>query len=662
MRCFCKRSALLTLLLVSPPAEAQPLFHELVSPNEQAYGYFGMSVAGVPDVDDDGRGDLLVGAYGDSPGASPDSSGRAYVFSGASGVLLYELASPNEQLFGRFGGAAAGVSDLDGDGRGDLLVGAYYESPGTSPDFAGRAYVFSGASGALLYELRSPSQQQGGNFGTAVAGVPDVDGDGLEDLAVGAPDEAGGCPGGYGRVHVFSGGSGVFLRTFRSPSCGGYHRFGAAVAGVPDLDGDGRGDLLLGSESEEANDTPPLSSGKAYVFSGASGAILHELISENVQIAGFFGNAVAGVPDVDGDGVGDLLVGAYGEEDLSVVNGNLLTGKAYVFSGATGDFLYRLSSPNEEPDGRFAHTVAGLPDVDGDERGDLLIGSQESPGASPLGAGRAHVFSGATGDPLYELASPNEGPGEYSFSTGVAGVPDVNGNGRADVLVSARSESPGPSPERAGRAYVFGGSADRLTLSVSALAGPVPRGDSLRLAVTLTNVSPAPLTLDLRLDLTGPDGFTAADTLASALVLPAGTTVEDTLGSPVGTAFPLGTYTGTVTALEDGVLLAGAASFAFEVVEGTATEPPSEGSLAAVVAPNPASGRAAVAFTMAAPGVVRVVLYDVLGRAVATTAARHLEPGRHRLALGLASVPAGVYVWRLTTGERLQSGRLTVVR
>ena len=66
---------------------------------------------------------------------------------------LHELASPNMERFGRFGVAVAGVSDLDGDGRGDLLIGADSEAPGASPYWAGRAYVFSGAGGAVLHAL-----------------------------------------------------------------------------------------------------------------------------------------------------------------------------------------------------------------------------------------------------------------------------------------------------------------------------------------------------------------------------------------------------------------------------------------------------------------------------------------------------------------------------
>src|SRR5690606_30338866 len=148
------------------PARGGPGIRELGSPNPQDDGQFGYAVAGVPDADGDGRGDLLVGAYQEE-GAGQSYAGRAYVFSGATGVLLHALVSPNP-AFGRlFGSSVAGVPDVDGDGRGDLLVG---EPGALGAGLVGRAYVFSGATGALLHELASLDPEAGGLFGIWVAG------------------------------------------------------------------------------------------------------------------------------------------------------------------------------------------------------------------------------------------------------------------------------------------------------------------------------------------------------------------------------------------------------------------------------------------------------------------------------------------------------------
>ena len=179
------RSLLLFLALAASVAavQAQGLLFELVSPSEQEGGFFGYTVSGVPDVDGDGAGDVIVGAVFEDPGPSPPAAGRAYVFSGVTGAPLHTLASPNEEPEGFFGTAVAGVGDVDGDGRGDVIVGAG-ESGGALN--AGRAYVFSGATGILLHTLVSPHPTRDGSFGNAVAGVPDLDGDGRGDVVVGA--------------------------------------------------------------------------------------------------------------------------------------------------------------------------------------------------------------------------------------------------------------------------------------------------------------------------------------------------------------------------------------------------------------------------------------------------------------------------------------------
>jgi hypothetical protein len=200
-----------------------------------------------------------------------------------------------------------------------------------------------------------------------------------------------------------------------------------------------------------------------------------------------------------------------------------------------------------------------------------------------------------------------------------------------------------------------------FALSAAALNSPVPRGDSLRLAVTLTNASPEPLVLGLRLDLDGPGSFTYADTLTSELALAAGTTVPLEFSVPTDTSFPFGAYVGRVTAKEGDAIL-GRATFSFAVVVGTAAEPPPEAPPAAVVVPNPASDRAALVFTLRTPGTVGLALYDVLGREVAPVQGGWLAAGPHRLGLDVSRLPAGVYVWRLAAGDRVESGRLTVAR
>ena len=374
------------------------LLYEFVSPNEEQAGTFGYSVAGAGDVNRDGVPDLIVGAPAEDPGTSPEEAGRAYVFSGQGGSLLHELASPNEEAtLGHFGYSVAGAGDVDHDGFTDLIVGANLEDPDPSPNAAGRAYVFSGQNGRLLFELASPHEESGGQFGVSVAAAGDVDRDGVTDVIVGAWQEEpaqGGCrplpcPVDAGRAYVFSGSDASLLLELLSPNQQERGQFGVDVAGVGDIDQDGSADLIVGADHEDPGPSPDMA-GRAYVFSGHDGSLLAELASPNEAEISQFGRSVAGAGDVDRDGLADLIVGAHGEN------------RAYVFSGSNMALLFELPSPNPQPNGRFAWSVDGAGDADQDGIADLIVGAwAEGPG------GRAYVFlsSGAlrinSGGPNY---------------------------------------------------------------------------------------------------------------------------------------------------------------------------------------------------------------------------------------------------------------------
>src|SRR6185503_1992243 len=165
---------------------------------------FGLnSIAPVPNVQG-GQMGVVVGAYQDDLGL-PAYSGAAYLFSAATGELLHSFASPMPVGYGGFGICVAGIGDVDGDGHGDVLIGAYGER---------RAYVFSGASGALVRILTSGAPAGISYFGYSLGAVDDLNHDGTPDIIVGASGEASGA----GRVYVFSGATGAELRRIGSPN------------------------------------------------------------------------------------------------------------------------------------------------------------------------------------------------------------------------------------------------------------------------------------------------------------------------------------------------------------------------------------------------------------------------------------------------------------
>lgn len=426
-----------------PPVELRPATPE---PN----GSFGTSISTVNDTNFDGFADLVVGAPFESPSAI-NGAGRAYLLSGATGDLLQTFVSPNAEVGGWFGFAVAGIDDVDGDGRGDVLVGAPKEDPGAAPERVGRAYLFSGATGALLTTLASPNAELGGEFGYSVAGVPDSTGDNRGEFVIGAwLEDPGAAPADAGRAYLYNGATRALIATLASPSEEAFAYFGASVAGVPDINGDARGDVLVGAPQANPGSSPS-GAGRAFVFSGLNGSLLRTLASPNEEAGGEFGRAVAGLRDATGDGRGDIIVGAWLEDPgPSPIN----AGRAYVFNGASGALVATLSSPNEELAGIFGRAVAGVPDVDGNGAADVLVGApQEDPGASADQAGRAYVFSGTTGRLLAVLTPPLVGGGEFGYS--VAGVPELGGDLRGNAAVAARFAQPGNAPAGSGAASVF---------------------------------------------------------------------------------------------------------------------------------------------------------------------------------------------------------------
>lgn len=259
---------------------------------------FGYSLSTVPDTDGDGLPEVLVGAW-TADGRQPNA-GEARLLDGATGAVLHTLRGESSYDF--YGRSVAGLSDVDGDGFGDLLIGAPGES--TQAAGAGSVYLVSGATGEVLSVTRGGAT--GDALGSSVASAGDLDGDGSSDLLLAAPgsDVSGANA---GRVEVRSGASGALLLEFFGASAG--DNIGAALAGGEDLDGDGTPDLVIGVP---AADPSGLSSGCALLYSGATGLLLGEVLGQ--QAGGRYGSALAVAPDINADGLAEVLIGAYGED------------------------------------------------------------------------------------------------------------------------------------------------------------------------------------------------------------------------------------------------------------------------------------------------------------------------------------------------------------
>ncbi|HLT47312.1 MAG TPA: FG-GAP-like repeat-containing protein [Rubricoccaceae bacterium] len=663
--CLAMRTLLLALILLPAPARAQELLLVLDSPGTRPESDdFGRSLAAVSDLDGDGISELVVGAPSDEVDGL--EAGRVYVFSGADGTLLRTLDSPSPEAEGSFGHYLAAVEDVDGDGYEDLIVGATEERGGYTHAL-GYAYVFSGATGALLRTYAAPSDEAGVRFGYAVTGLPDLDGDGHAEHAVGAPYATGHAGDEPGYAYVYSGSDGTLIRSLTTQGvwCDLYHGDGFAIAitGVPDADEGGLADVLVGA---------PLacnSMGAAYLFSGESGAMIwqHEedLTANRVD---HFGQVLVGMEDATGDGRGDYYISTPQGGIVGWGGSPWFTdarGKVSFFAGM-GDEIEDTFSPNGEPFGAFGWSLAGLGDIDGDGLPELLAGApREDPGGSPEDAGRAYVFSPPF-DLRYVIVSPADTLARPYFGTTVSAVPAVDGEGRSGFLVTALRHN---ISDRSGRVYLFSSAPGALpALTAAPLDPPVvipPEGGSFEYEITLTSQSanPVPQSWEVWTAVTAPDGEETVYNPVLVSLAP-GQTMSSIETKVVPAPARPGEYVFTVYLGHHPLADGGSASFTFTKAQATATEP---GAGVTGVAlhpprPNPASSRTVIAFELPRPSHVRLAVYDVLGREVAVLVDGALGAGAHEAVLDGASLPVGTYAVRLEAAGQVAARRVTLVR
>ena len=344
----------------------------------------GYSLGAAGDWDGDGVDDLGAGAWGNDSGGT--DAGAAYVISGASAGTSSVSSAASLILVGEDAGdyagwVVAGGGDPSGDGRSDLLVGGPWADDGGT--LSGTVWLVAGGTTGTLdlaaAHGRIIGESSSDQAGTSAAMLGDTDGDGFDDIGVGAVgDGAGGA--GAGAAYVVlgpvSGDVDLGVADLVAVGENAGDQAGYAVAGGGDQNGDGYTDLLVGAPY---HDYGAADSGAAYVLLGGAHSGTVDLSAADAKVAGEGGDdgagwSLANAGDMDGDGDDDVLIGAV-LEDSAATN----AGAAYLMYGPLAPFTGLASADAKltgERDSDYAgNSIASVGDTDGDGNGDVLLGA-----------------------------------------------------------------------------------------------------------------------------------------------------------------------------------------------------------------------------------------------------------------------------------------------
>ncbi len=334
--------------------------------------------------------------------------------------LVKRFEEMNKVGHSHFGYMVHSAGDVNGDGYDDIIVGA--DKYGNTHDFMGSAYLYyGGVQMDTIPDLIFRGEQVDDKFGCSVASAGDVNGDGYDDIIIGARGVK------YdGKAYLYFGGAAmdtVADVVFYGHSNAndelewenGY--FAISVASAGDFNGDGYDDVLIGSSDyENGNISYDRTGGVHLFYGGANMDATRDLLFVGENDGDKFGGSVASAGDVNNDGYLDIIVGAYGAD------------KAYIYLGGrnpdtTPDLV--LTDNDDSDYAEFGYTVSGAGDVNGDNYDDVIVGNYNTTSA--------YIYYG--GSTLDATADVNLIYTGDRFGVSVSSAGDVNNDGYADVIV-----------------------------------------------------------------------------------------------------------------------------------------------------------------------------------------------------------------------------------
>jgi hypothetical protein len=668
MRAFCKILTATILLLATLPAGAVVLQGDPL----QSLGHFGDAASELEDLNGDGRWEFLIGApLVDLTGTN---DGRVCLWYGGTAMTAAANLVLSGNLNEQFGFAVARVGDVNDDGWPDFAVGApRYSQSGTD---RGRIYLFFGGPGLDATAdviLECPDATDGPQFGFSVSAAGDVNGDGRDDLIVGAPyDDTAGLD--AGSAYVFYGSSNLTQLAAADLALRGalaYDHFGWSVTDGGNYFRDGRACVAVGAPANfgtTRHGTVLVFRGSATAVPGPDAVADLTLTSSGASPAGsWFGYAVRGLGDWDNDGDDDLAVGAPRDDTRG-----LDAGRVEIFLGATTPATVAARYANGQDGGDlFGWALADLGEATGDSRTDLLIGA---PGvaATATGAGRAYLFAGggASADSPAGLfltltaAGVNAGTeANDAFGSCVSAAGELDGDGRRDYAVCAPTGNVATNAE-AGYVRLYDSTGELVPVLLQTWRAVWTADGEARLSFTLAEPPAVFRALTLWRDVSPRAGQPAVRTLACAGPLDGGA-LPLTIAGGEWTLADRPTALVTGSTLGYALVLERSAGGAV-VLDGLAGPPTAEIGLFALrpPSPNPFNPRTAIVFQAPAGAPVACRIYDPRGRLVVTLY-EGSATGLWQTALwdgrrGGRPVSAGAYAVRLVMGGRVLT-RLAVL-